>query len=152
MSRKETTEKVTDAVTMYYIKKKYSVHKEFGVGRRGQRRLDLLCMNTKGTFIGVEVKSCRADYTTDSKWPEYLPYVDKLYIAIPEMPKDSPLYEQIQRDTKPHRVGIMMMKSTGKVVVTQPARTTKVKDDIMMKHLIKMAWRGGDSVRNIRRR
>ena len=62
MGRKEVTKVLTAAASHYYIRKMYSVFPEFGVGRRGQRRLDLLCMDTKLNLVGVEIKSCKKDF------------------------------------------------------------------------------------------
>ena len=53
MSRRETTELLTKAAKNYYIKKKFAVFEEFGVGSYGKRRLDLLCMNNKCAYIGI---------------------------------------------------------------------------------------------------
>lgn len=148
MSRRETTELLTRAAKNYYIKKKFAVFEEFGVGSYGKRRLDLLCMNNKCSYVGIEIKSGKADYVTDSKWREYLSYVNKLYILIPPKLAESSFFEQIQRDTKPHGVGIMTLTPiAGKITVIQNAKSQKVADDVMMKMLIKMAWRGGESVR-----
>lgn len=78
MGRKEVTKVLTDAASNYFINKMFSVFHEFGVGKRGQRRLDLLCLHTSLSVVGVEVKSCKVDYTTDKKWMEYLAYKQAL--------------------------------------------------------------------------
>lgn len=147
MSRKETTELLTAAAKNYYIKKKFAAFPEFGVGYYGKRRLDLLCMNNKCNFVGIEVKSCKADYTTDSKWREYLKYTNKLYILIPPKLAASAFFDQIVTDTKPHGVGIMTLTERGRIYVIQNAKGREVADEVMMKMLIKMAWRNGESVR-----
>lgn len=142
MSRRETTKRLTDAATRHYVKKRYAVFPEFGVGHRGERRLDLLCMNFKCNFIGIETKSCRQDYTTDSKWRDYLPYTNKLYILIPRELFESSFFERIQADTKPWGVGIMTDSANG-ITVVQNAKSRPIEDKIVMKTLIKMAWRNG---------
>lgn len=153
MSRKETTKILTEAVSHYLIHKLYSVHPEFGVGRRGQRRLDLLSINMKGDFVGIEVKSCKADYTSDSKWMEYLPYVNRLYLCIPPKMVRSKFYEQILADIKPHGLGVMTLcENTGYIKVIKPAKRKPIDDAIMMKVLMKMAWRAGESRRTVKRR
>lgn len=147
--RHATTKAVTDAVSRYFIKKKFSVHREFGVGRRGKYRMDVLALNMKGQMVCVEVKSCRQDYTSDSKWREYLPYCNKMYIAI-----DNKLWEsfggQIAKDIRPHGVGLMV-KAGNSCAVKVNAKRRDVDADYALKNFIKMAWRGGESVRTVRR-
>jgi hypothetical protein len=53
------------------------------------RRVDLMALGRDGRFVAVEVKSCRADFLSDQKWPEYLPYADRFYFAVaPDFPVD----------------------------------------------------------------
>jgi hypothetical protein len=53
------------------------------------RRLDLLALGADGRFLAVEIKSCRQDFTSDRKWPEYLPWADSFCFAVaPEFPLD----------------------------------------------------------------
>lgn len=148
MGRKEVTKVLTEAASHYYIRKLYAVFFEFGVGRRGERRLDLLCMNTKRNLVGVEVKSCKADYTSDSKWMEYLPFTNKLYLMLPPKLVESKFYQQILNDIKPYGIGVMTLTPMGNVKVIKPAKSREVADKVSMKLLIKMAWRGGLSRRN----
>ncbi len=48
------------------------------------RRADLLALSDKGDFLLVEVKSSLADFRSDNKWPDYLPYCDRFAFAVPE--------------------------------------------------------------------
>lgn len=148
LSRKQRTEKVTAGVARYYINKKFSIHEEFGVGRRGKYRMDVLAMNMRGHLVCVEVKSCKADYTSDSKWREYLPYCNQMYIAV-----DHDLYkefgQQIARDVKPHGVGLIVVG--GGLTFRVKAKKRDVCPDFALKNFIKMAWRGGESLRTVRR-
>lgn len=50
----------------------------------GHRRMDLMALGPKGEVWGVEVKSSRADFQSDAKWPEYLPYCERFFFAVPE--------------------------------------------------------------------
>lgn len=153
MSRKETTRILTEAVSHYLIHKMYAVHPEFGVGRRGQRRLDVLAVNMKGDFVGIEVKSCKADYTSDSKWMEYLPYVNRLYLLLPMKMINSKFYAQILEDIKPHGMGVMTLcPESGFIRVVKPAKRKPIDDAVMLKTLMKMAWRNGTSRRTVKRR
>lgn len=46
------------------------------------RRADLVAVDRAGLISVVEVKSCRADYLADRKWPDYLAYGDRFYFAV----------------------------------------------------------------------
>ncbi len=48
------------------------------------RRVDIMALGGKGEFLCVEVKSTVADFRSDAKWPEYLPWCDRFYFAVPE--------------------------------------------------------------------
>ena len=53
------------------------------------RRADVLAIDGKGQFLLVEVKSCRADFRSDNKWPEYLEFCDYFYFAVAaEFPRE----------------------------------------------------------------
>ena len=49
---------------------------------RTGRRVDLIGLGSDGTVTIVEVKSCVADYRSDRKWQEYLPFCDRFYFAV----------------------------------------------------------------------
>jgi hypothetical protein len=46
------------------------------------RRADLVGLDRAGRISIVEIKSCRADFAADRKWPEYLNYCDLFYFAV----------------------------------------------------------------------
>ena len=48
------------------------------------RRADIAAVSPKGEITMVEVKSCRADFEVDQKWPEYKEYCDRFYFAVAE--------------------------------------------------------------------
>jgi hypothetical protein len=51
------------------------------------RRADVVALAPGGDIWIVEIKSCLIDFQTDGKWPEYLPYCDRLYFAVaPDFP------------------------------------------------------------------
>jgi hypothetical protein len=53
------------------------------------RRADLAGLSKQGEIVMVEVKSCRADFEVDNKWPEYKDYCDRFYFAVaPDFPID----------------------------------------------------------------
>jgi hypothetical protein len=45
------------------------------------RRADLLAVSRKGEIWIVEIKSSRADFLADSKWPDYRLFCDRLFFA-----------------------------------------------------------------------
>lgn len=52
-------------------------------------RADVLGLDRKGRALLVEVKSSRADFRADGKWPGYLEYCDFFYFAVPaDFPQD----------------------------------------------------------------
>lgn len=154
IGRKGVTNLVTRAVANYWARKNYSSHIEVGILPWGKRRIDVLTLNTKGQFIGIEVKSCRADYKSDSKWHEYLPFTNKFYFAFPQSMYDSKkLFAQIVEDTKPHGVGILILdENQGGIKVVQNAKKRKMEKAHKTKVIIKLAWRGGNGRHNMDQR
>lgn len=47
------------------------------------RRVDIIGLNGSGEIWIVEIKSSPEDFRSDSKWPEYQEYCDRLFFAIP---------------------------------------------------------------------
>jgi len=47
------------------------------------RRADLIALSEKGEIWIVEIKSSIEDFRSDTKWPEYQDYCDRLFFAIP---------------------------------------------------------------------
>lgn len=53
------------------------------------RRADVAALDRRGAITIAEVKSCRADFEIDQKWPEYLDFCDRFYFAVdPGFPVD----------------------------------------------------------------
>lgn len=46
------------------------------------RRVDVIGLDGRGRFAVVEVKSSRADFAADQKWPDYLPFCDLFYFGV----------------------------------------------------------------------
>jgi hypothetical protein len=46
------------------------------------RRLDILALGRDGGLVAVEIKSCRADFLCDVKWPLYLGWADRFFFAV----------------------------------------------------------------------
>ncbi len=53
------------------------------------RRADVMALGPRGDIRIVEVKSCRQDFRTDRKWPEYAPWCDAFLFAVDcDFPQD----------------------------------------------------------------
>lgn len=53
------------------------------------RRADIAALDRRGRLTIAEVKSCRADFEADQKWPDYLEYCDAFYFAVdPAFPQE----------------------------------------------------------------
>ncbi len=46
------------------------------------RRADLAALGPKGEIWIAEIKSCAADFLTDQKWQDYLPFCDQFCFAV----------------------------------------------------------------------
>lgn len=46
------------------------------------RRADVFGLGQKGEIVIAEIKSSVADFRSDAKWPEYMPYCDQFYFAV----------------------------------------------------------------------
>jgi hypothetical protein len=56
---------------------------------RARRRADVVGLHSSGEIVIVEVKSGRADFQSDRKWPEYLEFCDRFFFAVdPDFPRD----------------------------------------------------------------
>jgi hypothetical protein len=53
------------------------------------RRADVMAIGPQGAVWIIEIKSSIADFRSDSKWPEYRDYCDRLFFAVaPEFPNE----------------------------------------------------------------
>ena len=56
---------------------------------KARRRADIIALDTAGEIVIVEVKSGRADFQADRKWPEYLEFCDRFFFAVDtDFPRD----------------------------------------------------------------
>src|SRR6266702_2948401 len=56
---------------------------------RARRRADVIALHGSGEIVIVEVKSGRADFQSDRKWPEYLEFCDRFFFAVePDFPRE----------------------------------------------------------------
>ncbi|MCQ8184714.1 MmcB family DNA repair protein [Parvularcula maris] len=80
--RPEVTLAVTRGATRLVLDLGYAPMLELSLPNG--RRADIAGVSRKGEIVMVEVKSCKADFEVDNKWPEYKDYCDLFYFAVPE--------------------------------------------------------------------
>lgn len=153
-NRKDITSTLTQATVHYLSHKMYSCHKELGVVSWGKLRMDILALNTKGNLIGCEIKSCLSDVRTDRKWKRYIPYTNKMYMVFPDyLLNNSKFKKNIKPQLREHGVGILALSSkSGYIYAASPAKARDIDPQVLQDTILRMAWRGGDSRRTIKRR
>ena len=77
----ETTALLTRGVCQLFQNLGFGTLTEFKLSNG--RRVDVMAIDRNGEFVIVEVKSTVADYRTDRKWHEYLPFCERFYFAVP---------------------------------------------------------------------
>ncbi|MDH3229667.1 MAG: MmcB family DNA repair protein [Alphaproteobacteria bacterium] len=73
------------------------------------RRVDVMALGRGGQLTVVEIKTTAADYRSDRKWRDYLPYCDAFYFAVPET---------FDRSLLPDGVGIIVADGWGGAILT----------------------------------
>jgi hypothetical protein len=79
------------------------------------RRLDVAGLGADGTMVGVEIKISVQDLKADDKWPDYLPFCDVFYFAVP------PLFPQA---LLPAETGLIVADTYGGAILRPGPRTT----------------------------
>lgn len=156
LGRGEVTARLGACFASFHKRKNYSIYHEVGLSRGGRLRADVLAFSMKKEFIVGEVKSCWADFNTDSKWQNYLPYCHKFYFVITDE-----LYEshgdQIAERVKGTGAGIYVVKldtaweslsnyrsrTVAGMRVVANAKTRTVTADKVDWIITKLAWIGG---------
>lgn len=141
-----TAAQLKDAVSSYYTKRRYCIHFEVGLNRRGKLRADVVALSMSGQLIIVETKSSKRDYTSDRKWQNYRPYANKLYLAF-----DEEVFDEVAH-LVPADVGVLVVRDriypsgrTRKVVaVEQRARSHEVDVEIQFNMIVRMAFKSSD--------
>lgn len=83
---------------------------------KGGRRADVIALDGAGEIAIVEVKSSRADFTSDGKWGDYLAFCDRFYFAVPA---DFP------RELLPEDRGLIVADAYGAEIL-RPAPTARL--------------------------
>ena len=150
-SRRDIAEHIKSSVVRYLAKKVYSCYFEVGLIRRGRLRADILALNMKREFILCEVKSCWADFNTDTKWHKYLDHCNKMYVCITDSlyTKKKSAFATALKGTG---VGLMTVSNTGVVKVKINAKRITKEPDNADWMLTKLAWGGGLNRASLRKR
>lgn len=144
-NRKEIADALKEAAAYMFFRYRYSIAFELGLTSWGGRRADVIGNKISGDLVMIEVKSSVADFRSDSKWHEYLPFADRFYLAFTEdvarkIKKNPELMARI-----PKRVGILVLSSkTGYMRTVKPAKRVDVSPDTRVTTLARLAWRAGD--------
>lgn len=75
------------------------------------RRADVCALGQKGMIVIVEIKSSVADFRSDQKWPDYLPYCDKFYFAVGH---------GFPKDLIPPEAGLIVADGFGGAILREP--------------------------------
>ncbi|MEM8772045.1 MAG: MmcB family DNA repair protein [Pseudomonadota bacterium] len=85
--RPDLTAAVTRGVMRLFLDLGLAPLAEFNLANN--RRADVAGLDRSGRIVLVEVKSCRADFESDAKWPEYIGFCDRFFFAVdPSFPLD----------------------------------------------------------------
>jgi len=81
--------------------------------------------------IGVEIKSCRADFKTDKKWEQYLKHFSRFYFACPR--------GVIDPEELPDEVGLLTWSGSDFLRSAKAAKTAKDKMGADMDSILMLA-------------
>ncbi len=87
LARPDQTAVLTRGVMRLFIELGMSPLAEFKLANG--RRADVAGIDRAGKITIAEIKSCRADFECDEKWPDYLDFCDRYFFAVdPQFPTD----------------------------------------------------------------
>jgi hypothetical protein len=148
VNRRNITETITNAVIDYYCHKRWACHREIGLLRWGKLRVDVFAFNLGGDFVGIEVKSSKADFNSDHKMSNYLKYFDKFYIACPLDIKDY-ILERLPSE----KMGVFCLGTDGYLWCVKPAKNMKgLKNKKRRELLLRLAFRSSEYSPRTRKR
>lgn len=98
----DLTAATTRGVCRHLFDLGFAVLTEFTLANH--RRADVVGLSESGEFVIVEVKVSVADLRSDTKWPEYEEFCDRLFFAVPP---------EFPHDLIPETTGLMIADSWG---------------------------------------
>lgn len=151
-NRKVIADTLKKAAAFYWLKQGMSTHFEVGVASWGKRKADVLSISYKGEIVICEVKSCAADYRTDSKWHEYIPLANRFYLLVHDSLVNKPVWDEMVSAAKEQKVGILVLSSkTGHIECKLRSSKRTVEGKHRRWIITKLAWRSGVNRGNSRR-
>ena len=148
LTRTEITARLTKASIEHFVKLRFGVYKELGLTKGGTLRGDLVCINYRKKIIVVEVKSSYSDWNADSKWPIYLGFADQLIFVVPQA-----LWDSGKMPIPGRGAGVMVLsEATGHLKSVVKASMLDLDDDTRESLILRMAFRGDYTKRNVKRR
>ena len=150
-SRRTVADVLKLASHSYLLKKGFSCHSELGLNSWGKLRADVLAINLRSHLWIMEIKSSVADYSTDSKWRQYLEYSNKMCFVFTEAVYEK-LKDRLKVDLKDSGVGVFVLcTKTGYLRSVKGCKHRLMRKGTKRKLVVRMAWRGGTSKRTSRR-
>jgi hypothetical protein len=148
--RRSIADDLKKAGAGYLLKKGFSSHFEVGLCSWGKLRADVLAFNYKLQFILLEIKSCLADFRTDTKWEKYSDFANKVYFVMTKTTAAGLKDQEITR-LKKAGFGLLVLQDSGFLKVEVNARLNKMQGKIKKEILVRIAWRCGTNRSNSRR-
>ncbi len=111
-ARPDATLAITRGVARMFLDHGWAPLTEFRLS--SGRRVDVAGLDKSGRLLFVEVKSCRADFETDAKWPDYLEFCDQFFFAV-----DS----SFPLDLIPDEVGLIRADAFGGAILRESPET-----------------------------
>lgn len=148
MSRDTSTaDSLKTAAMSYFLKKGYACFSEIGVNSWGKLRADVLCLNLKCHIVLCEIKSSVQDYSTDTKWQNYLPYSNRMFFVFTAKVY-AKLAERLKTDLRGTGIGVLVLNErTGYLDSKMRSADRKMVGKIKKSIVVRMAWRNGVSKR-----
>ncbi len=141
MKRKEVASLLKTETAYRMLKKRHAVTFELGVCKRGRLRADVLAMSGKGEFTIFEIKSCVADFTSDSKCHKYLKYCNKFYFVFTAATWD----KLKDRVSFPPPVGVITWSDSDGLRVVRNSRRQEMSAKVKTALLMRLAYRASDA-------
>ena len=138
-TRAQTARRLKDAFRTYYRDKRWAVHEELGLNKGGKLRADMVAHTLSGHFVIGEIKSCVADFKTDSKCDKYVKYANKMYFVMTDKTW-AKLEEQVDF---PSNVGVMVVNSSNVLKVVKKAKKRELAPTFQLRMALRAGNRGG---------
>lgn len=116
----------------YFVHYGYGCFLEVGVTAGGGRRADMIGLKINGDIVICEIKSCLADFRTDTKWQEYLRHCNRFYFVLPK------LFDNIKL---PVGVGVLVPAANGYLRVAKSAARQVMVGRDKRNLVLRLAWR-----------